>query len=281
MPVVESGPPESGDGGGATTLVLAGASALTGLLIGTSGPIFVVMGPFLAGGPTWGGIVLALAIVVAALSALVGLVAAFLGFRAAGLGATFLVSAVLVVGIVGGAALGSSRHIAGWALRPTPAPTPARSMAPQPVIYEASGELTLALTGVNGFAQPSLEPYADGVFGHWCSSEPNAKVVSSIAALSVGEIDGRPLWAELHMTDPVGWFARMSLAIPRLTLTAVDSRGVVQGLWVGPATVVESGATAGRLTFRDLPADMTYRSGGYPLALSGELAWRCGEWQPS
>ena len=57
------------------TLAFTGMAIIAGLLIGASGPIFVIfIGPGLVAGPTWGGLVLFLAIAVAGLSGLVGVV---------------------------------------------------------------------------------------------------------------------------------------------------------------------------------------------------------------
>jgi hypothetical protein len=98
------------------TLAFTGMAIIAGLLIGASGPIFVIfIGPGLVAGPTWGGLVLFLAIAVAGLSGLAALIAAFaLWHGARYFGRVCLISVALVGGIFGGTALGRATQAGRW-----------------------------------------------------------------------------------------------------------------------------------------------------------------------
>jgi hypothetical protein len=258
----------------ATVLLL-----VTGLALGASGPPFLVsFGAGIAAGPTWSGLVLALAILTAIVSGLVGLVVLLVRRRAGGFAAVFVASLGLIVGFFGGTTLGSASDIGGWAPRPRATPWPSFSFPPVKVSYAASGEVTLTLEKVAGFTQPTQEPFADGVFGHWCYSNPEEKTVSEIAALDVGAVGGARLRAQIRLTDPYRDFERWSIAIPRVVISAEDERGVVLSMWAGPATDLESDGASGRLTFADLPVDGAYHAAALPATLSGEATWRCGVW---
>jgi hypothetical protein len=260
------------------TLVVTGVCALLGLVIGASGPIFVVVAsPFLAGGPTWGGLVLLVAIAAAALSGLVGTIVLALGRRATFLGQVFLASIALTLGITVGAMLGQANEVGGWAPGPTPSPTPRWTLPPAKVTYEANGEATLTLEGVTAFVPPTLQPAGDGVYGHWCYSEPDVKAVATIEALDVGSVEGQQVRAEIRLANPptFGW----SMAIPRVWIVVANDRGLVLGNWIGQATVAKAGASSGRLTFSSLPAQSVANSLGLPATLSGQITWRCGGWQ--
>lgn len=261
-----------------TTLVVTGLCALLGLVIGASGPIFVVVAsPFLAGGPTWGGLVLLVAIAAGALSGLLGLLVLAFGRRATLIGQVFLASIALTLGITVGAMLGKANEVGGWAPGPTPSPTPPWTFPPARVIYEANGEATLTLEGVGTFMPPTLVPAGDGVFGHWCYSEPDVKSVATIEALDVGSLEGEQVRAEIRLTSPPTFGS--SMAIPRVWIVVADDRGQVLGDWGGQATVAQSSASSGRLTFSGLPAQSVDSSLGLPATLSGQITWRCGAWQ--
>jgi hypothetical protein len=190
----------------------------------------------------------------------------------------FLVSIGLIVGFFGGTTAGSAADIGGWAPRPTPSPWPSFSFPPMRVTYEASGEVTVTLENVTGFTQPTHEPFGDGVYGHWCHSNPEEKTVSEIDTLDVGELAGAKVEAKITLTDPYGNSETWSIAIPHIVITATDEGGAVFSIWRGPATVVESDLSSGRLTFADLPVDADYHSAALPATLTGEATWRCGAW---
>lgn len=258
----------------ATTLLL-----VTGLALGASGPpINVSIGAGLIAGPTWGGIVLLLAILTAAVSGLVGVLTLLIGRGASSPGAVFLASIGLIFGFFGGTTVGSAADIGGWAPRPTAAPLPSFSFPPIRVTYEASGEVTVTLENVAGFTQPTHEPFGDGVYGHWCHSNPEEKTISEIDTLDVGELDGAQVEAKITLTDPYSNFEGWSMAIPRIVITATDDGGAVFSIWSGPATVIESEISTGRLTFTDLPVAADFHSAALPATLTGEATWRCGAW---
>ncbi|HET9521296.1 MAG TPA: hypothetical protein VFO73_09650 [Candidatus Limnocylindrales bacterium] len=258
----------------ATTFLL-----VTGLALGASGPPFYVsFGAGLVAGPTWSGIVLLLAILTAIISALVGVIALLIGRGASSFGAVFLASIGLVVGFFGGTTVGSAADIGGWAPRPTAAPLPSFPIPPLRVTYEASGEVTVTLEDVTGFTQPTHEAFGDGVYGHWCYSNPEEKAVSEIETLEVGALDGSAVRAKITLTDPYSNFEGWSVAIPHIAITAEDEQGAVRSLWAGPATVIESDTSTGRLTFAELPVDGAYHSESLPATISGEATWRCGAW---
>ena len=269
-----------GVGGGAATIIVSGAGVLLGLAIGVSGPVFLVgIGVGLVVGPTWGGLAALLGILVAIVSGFVGLIVLAFGRRASLFGSAFVVSLAFVVSIFGGNGLGRATGVAGWAVRPSAEPLPTLSFGPIAPSFQANGELTIHLDDPTGFVAPSLEPFGDGTFGHWCYSEPGVKRVARIEAITVGSFRGGILRAEIHLRESSSIAAAMSLPIPRVAVTVADERGVVLGLWSGPLTMLESGSMSGRLAFTDLPLDEGYRSPGLPETLSGEFAWRCGAWQ--
>jgi hypothetical protein len=92
----------------AITILAAGVSVILGLALGSSGPLIAVsIGAGIVAGPTWGGIVLLLAIGIAALSGVAGFAASMIGRGSHAFGALLLVSVALAIGIIGGAALGN------------------------------------------------------------------------------------------------------------------------------------------------------------------------------
>jgi hypothetical protein len=263
-----------------TATVIATAFLLvTGLALGASGPpVAVSIGAGLVAGPTWGGIVLFIAILTAVVSALVGAIALLLGRGAGSFGAVLLASIGLIFGYIGGTTVGSAADIGGWAPRPAATPWPSFSFPPVPVTYEASGEVMVTLESVTGFTQPRHEPFGDGVFGHWCFSNPEEKTVSEIDTLEVGELDGSVVHVKIMLTDPYSVFEGQGLAIPRIVITATGEHGAPRSLWAGPAEVLESDVSTGRLMFQQLPVDAAYHSESLPATLSGEATWRCGAW---
>ena len=261
------------------TVVATISSLVSGLALGASGPpISVSIGAGLVAGPTGSGIVLLLAILTAAVSGLVGVVALLIGRGGRPFGAVFLVSISLIVGFFGGTTVGSAADIGGWAPRPTPSPRPSFSFPPIRVSYEASGEVTVTLENEAGFTQPTHDPFGDGVYGHWCHSNPEEKTVSEIDTLEVGELDGAKVAAKITLTDPYSNFEEWSMAIPHIVITATDDGGPVLSIWRGPAIVVESDISSGRLTFTDLQVNADYHSAALPATLTGEATWRCGAW---
>ena len=263
------------------TLAFTGMAIIAGLLIGASGPIFVIfIGPGLVAGPTWGGLVLFLAIAVAGLSGLIGIVVGLFWHGARYLGRVCLISLALVGGILGGSALGRSTQVGGWAPGPTAAPGPSWSLPTAgPVSLSANAEVTLALEDVPRFTPTTPEPFGDGRFGHWCASNPGTDELQSIDTHEVGRLDDNRVRVGLDLTDPRGFFASLGVAIPRVTVTVTDDQGMVLDLWVGPGTVIEAAGSSGRLTFTGLPHDEAYFSGSLPETLSGEVTWRCGIWR--
>jgi hypothetical protein len=265
---------------GTATVVAAISSLVSGLALGASGPPFSIsIGVGIVAGPTGSGIVLLLAILTAVVSGLVGVIALLIGRGGSPFGAVFLVSIGLIVGFFGGTTAGSAADIGDWAPRPTPSPWPSFSFPPTRVTYEASGEVTVTFENVTGFTQPSHEPFGDGVYGHWCYSNPEEKAVSEIDTLEVGELAGAQVEARITLTDPSGNFESWSIAIPHIVITATDDGAAVFSIWRGPATVVESDISSGRLTFTDLPVAADYHSESLPATLTGEATWRCGVWQ--
>jgi hypothetical protein len=265
---------------GTATVVATISSLVSGLVLGASGPPFSVsIGVGIVAGPTGSGIVLLLAILTAVVSGLVGVIALLIGRGGSPFGAVFLVSIGLIVGFFGGTTAGSAADIGGWAPRPTPTPWPSFSFPPIRLSYEASGEVTLTLENVTGFMQPTHEPFGDGVYGHWCISNPEEKTVSEIDTLEVGDLEGSTVHVKITLTDPYSNFDEWSMAIPRIVITATDEGGPVLSMWSGPATVVESDVSTGRLTFTDLPVNADYHSAALPATLTGEATWRCGVWQ--
>jgi hypothetical protein len=195
--------------------------------------------------------------------------------------ATVSIAAVaLALGIFSGVAVGKAYLVAGWAPRPTSTPGPTLAFPSHPPTYQASGTLTLMLDRATGFAAPSLQPFADGSFGHWCHSEPGRKVVYTVDGQPVGTVRGGIVRAEITISDPYGLYASTNVTVPRVNLMVIGDRGVLIVQWRGPARLVESTMTHGRLAFTDLEADGTPPA-GYPVAVSGEAFWLCGAWQPS
>ena len=273
-------PPARAGGDGCSFIVVLGICAASGVLVGVSGPPIVVgFAPGLVAGPTWTGLLILGAVALAALTFCITLVLLLLGQGVAGPGGVFLGSLVFVGGSLGGAWIGNELDVAGWAPRTAAVPTPSWSIPPIRTIYQANGRVTVETSDLPGFTAPALEPYGDGLFGHWCYSEPDVKVVSNIEALETGTIGAQHVSADLQLTDPGGDLARWSVAIPRLDLRIVDDRGRIAARWVGPVDTVASSPTHGRLSFRDLPMDEGEAGAGVPATISGTVDWACGVWR--
>ncbi|MEW6224693.1 MAG: hypothetical protein AB1627_08675 [Chloroflexota bacterium] len=94
------------------TVLMATIGLVVGVVIGASGPIFVVvMSPFFGGGPTWGGLALmagVLIVLVFGLPALCTRRGRWLTVPA------FAFGAMLAIGVLAGTRVGSALGTGGW-----------------------------------------------------------------------------------------------------------------------------------------------------------------------
>jgi hypothetical protein len=242
-----------------------------GLVIGASGPVFhLAFTPFIVGGPTAGGWALFVGVCVAAVSGLAALVVRRGRFATVPI---FAASSVLAAGIVAGTQVGPALGVGYRPPTSTPPPTiPAMSFGPAPVILEAPATITMRLTGVSGFAATRSQPYDGGLFGHWCQSSRDSTAVGRIDALEVGRLNGLPLLTSVTLDGtglPPVWIV--------LQVQPIGAGREPLPVWVGEGRLVASTASSGHVTFTGLAADPVPVS-GWPVTLSGEVAWTCTAW---
>jgi hypothetical protein len=93
------------------TVLLATIGLVAGVVIGASGPIFVVVSPFFGGGPTWGGLALVAGLLIALVTGLPAL------FTRRGRWLTvpaFAFGAMLAIGVLAGTRVGPALGTGGW-----------------------------------------------------------------------------------------------------------------------------------------------------------------------
>jgi len=250
------------------SLAFAIVGLITGVVIGASGPlVVVVVGPFFAAGPTAGG----LALLLGAGVAVVTLIPALLVRRGRWwVVPLFAAAATLSLGVLAGNRVGPALGVGDW---PTPKPLRSpESFAPGPVILEAPATVAVQFDGVSGFTAAKPEPYEGGLFGHWCFSKPDSKAVGSVEIGEVGTLDGEPYGVSLTLhgkSMPPVW-------------VVFAFRGTDTGklpVWTGEGRLIENDASAGRVRFDNLVSGDPSPDGHWPATLSGEIAWRCSAWR--
>jgi len=258
------------------TAILAIGSFLCGIVIGASGPLFVVsVIVTLVAGPTWGGLALLGAILVGAIATIVVIVGLAAGHRSYFGVATVAGCAALIAGIYVGSYLGSSEGLGGWAAaRATPTRT--IPMPSFPTYLEARADVTIRLDAASGFTSNPTTGGPDGTFGHWCHSGPDSTLVSEVTAMDVAAMGTSTIYADLHLTDPSRLSLGTSITYPRLVFQLRDPSGFSAFLWSGPARVVTNDGMSGTVAFDALLADPA--PPGLPRTLSGQLSWTCRAW---
>jgi hypothetical protein len=260
----------------AGTGLLGVGSFLLGILIGLSGPLFVVsVIVAVVAGPTAGGLALLGAILVGAVSTVVVIVGLAAGHRSYFGVATVVACAALIAGIWVGSSYGSSVRLGGWAIaRATPTPTiPWPSF---PTYLEAHADVTIRLDATSGFTSDPTTGGPDGTFGHWCRSGPDSTLVSEVTAMDVAAMGTSTLYADLRLTDPSLLSLDPGLTYPRLTLQLGGPSGMTAYAWGGPARVLADDGMSGTVAFDALIADPA--PPGLPRTLSGQLSWTCRAW---
>lgn len=164
----------------AGTAALTVGAALSGFLIGASGPpFFVAIAVGLVAGPTSGGLVLLGAILTGAIATIVVIIGLATGHRPYSAVAVVAACAALIAGIVVGTSYGSSRGLGGWGVAHV-TPTPTIPMPSFPTYLEAHADVTIRLDAGSGFTSSPTAGGPDGTFGHWCRSGPDSTRVSEV-----------------------------------------------------------------------------------------------------
>jgi hypothetical protein len=135
----------------------------------------------------------------------------------------------------------------------------------EPVTLEARGEATVTLADVPEFV-PRPAGRAD------CHSVPDGTDVAEVVALSLGELNGNVLRADIYG-------GTISLFVDAAHLP----EGSVPPMWTTAAeATTSSGATTGTVRFDDAPLrvdpELGRPVGTWPETLSGEVEWSCGPW---
>lgn len=258
------------------TAILAVGSFLSGIVIGASGPLFIIsVTVTLVAGPTAGGLALLGAILVGAVATLVVIVGLAAGHRSYFGVAAVVGCAALIAGIFFGCYLGQSEGLGTWAAaRAAPARTfPVPSF---PTYLEAHADATIRLDAGSGFTPSPTTGGPDGTWGHWCRSGPDSRLVAEVTAMDVARNGTSTIYADLHLADPILIDHDPWTTYPRLVLQLGGLSGFTEYLWSGPATVVARDATSGTVTFDALVADPA--PPGLPSTLSGQLSWDCRSW---
>lgn len=262
------------------TMVLAIGAFLAGAVIGGSGPLFVVsVIVTLVAGPTWGGIVVLVAIALGAVAAAGVLLGLVLGYRSYGGTAVVVACAALMAGILAGSWYGGSVRLAGWAdAHATPQPTRTWSMPPMPTRLEAHADVTLRLDIGPDFAPNPTTAGPEGTFGHWCQSGPDTTQLADVSAMDVARLGSATIWADLKLTNPSPIDLGSAITFPRLNLQVRYDGGQRTYEYAGPVRVVASDTGTGRAVFDALAGQPA--PPGYPAIVSGELTWTCRAWTP-
>lgn len=266
---------------GGATVVLAIGAFMSGVVIGGSGPLFVVsVVVAMAAGPTWGGIVLLGAAALGAVATAGVLLGLVVGYRSYLGTAVVVACAALVAGILAGSWYGGSVRLAGWAdAYATPQPTTEWSMPPTPRVLEAHADLALQLDIGPDFAPNPTTAGPEGTFGHWCQSGPDTTQIADVSAMDVARLGAATVWVDLMLTDPFPGSPGSGVTFPRLVLQVRYDGGQATYVYAGPARVVASDARSGRVVFDALAGDPA--PPGYPTTVSGELSWACHAWTSS
>lgn len=148
------------------------------------------------------------------------------------------------------------------------------ALAPlQPVQLEAAGTMRLSLTGLEGYVRRDDTPAA-------CRSEVGSQRLVWADANVGGKVGADTVTASLRMDRSAG----EALPVIAVAITPAIKRPGAAPSWSGSAQMVEGavGDPTGRATFAALgldPDETGSRPVGWPIELSGELAWTCDEWQ--
>ena len=215
------------------TGMLAVGSFLSGILIGLSGPLFVVsVIVTVVAGPTWGGLALLAAILVGGVATLIVLVGLAAGHRSYFGVTTVAGCAALIAGIFVGSYVGSSEGLGDWAAaRASPKPTfPVPSFSTS---LDAHADVTIRLDAATAFTAKPTTGGPDGTFGHRCRSGPDSTLVSEVTAMDVATIGASTISADLHLIDPSVLSPDPSTTYPRLTLESRGPSGSTEDVWMG------------------------------------------------
>lgn len=254
----------TGDGPGSArrslwlTLVVAGGTALLGILIGREVARAMAVGGL--GGIAAIGLIVLVALVVIGL-VLVAIIATALrrGHATWAIGRVLIAAGFLAVGT----AIGRES---------------ARGAYPQPVILTAAGttQVSLESTGMPFVARSSGRAE--------CRSLQDSRDVQEVATLDVGELGPGTLQAVISIGPGGGaGDASMILAIDPADLPA----GALQPTWeIGPfpTMTTTSGNTTGTMKFElsrtadAAPSPGASASVQWPMTLAGEISWACQPW---
>jgi len=260
----------------AGTAALAVGAALSGFLIGASGPpFFVAIAAGLVAGPTSGGLVLLGAILGGAIATLGVMIELATGHRPYLGVAVVAACAALIAGIFLGSSFGSSKGLGGWAVARV-APTPRVPMPSFPTCLEAHADVSIRLDAASGFTSNPTAGGPDGTFGHWCQSGPDSTDVLEVTAMDVARVGTSTIKADVWLTNPSLIDLSTTIPYPRVVLQLDGPSGMTASLWSGPARFVARDRMSGTVSFDALLADPAPSS--LPRTLSGQLSWTCHAW---
>lgn len=258
------------------TAALAVGAALSGFLIGASGPLFfVAIAGGLVAGPTQGGLVFLGAILAGAVATLGVIIGLATGHRPYSGVTVVAACAALIAGILVGTSYGSSRGLGGWAIAHV-TPTPRVPVPSFPRYLEAHADVTIRLDAGSGFTSNLTAGGPDGTFGHWCRSEPDSTGVSEVTAMDVAQKGTSTIYARLQLTNPSLLDLGTMVSYPRVVLQLGGPSGMTAYTWSGPARVVAAKGMRGTVAFEAVLDDPAQSS--LPRTLSGQLSWTCHAW---
>lgn len=142
-----------------------------------------------------------------------------------------------------------------------------------PVVLTARGEASAILSGVSTF-----EPRAGGRAD--CRSVPDGTDVGEVVALSLGQLNGGLLRADIFL--PVTGMADGSISL--FIDAAHLPEGSISPMWDAQEVDVDvvAGGATGSLRFEAVPTrvdpEMGAPAGSWPATLAGEISWACELW---
>lgn len=142
-----------------------------------------------------------------------------------------------------------------------------------PVVLQARGEASVTLAGI-----PAFVPRASGRAD--CQSVADGTDVERVVALSLGDLNGRLLRADIAI--PIGGVSSgyLSLFVDAATLPS----GSVPPTWEKAEPEINSaaGGASGSIRFDQAQlrtgSEIGATTGSWPTTLSGTVTWSCGEW---
>lgn len=142
-----------------------------------------------------------------------------------------------------------------------------------PLLFEASGTMSLALDGLDGFA-------SEGDAAAFCRSEPDSDAIATVDANAVGRVATGTVTASVRL-DASDLPDSRPIFVFGIT-PAVKGEDAAPN-WRGAAEAVQLLETGrgGSITFTEasLVEDETGRlPNGWPGRLSGTLSWSCDAW---